>query len=181
MFEPVALPKFHRLINHGPCVLVSCGDGARANAAPVQWNMPVNDDPPLAAVALESDNFTSELVMKTREFVLNVPEAGLLPAIGVLGRRSGRDGDKVKDAGLTWGEGVRVKAPHLRECLGFIECRVRDAHDYGGVRLVVGDVLYAAADPEKFREGRFLPGVRTVHHLGGLVFALTGERVGPQG
>jgi flavin reductase (DIM6/NTAB) family NADH-FMN oxidoreductase RutF len=177
VFEPVPLPKVHRLINHGPCVIVTSGDDQRANAAPIQWNVPVNDDPPLLALALESDNYTSALVAKTGEFVVNVPEAALIPAIRVLGRRSGRQGDKIHDAGLTLEPGREVKTPHLRETLGFLECRVRDSREYDGVRLVVGQVVYAAADPAKFENGRLRPEVKTIHHLGGLVFAVTGERI----
>ncbi|HMU75501.1 MAG TPA: flavin reductase, partial [Elusimicrobiota bacterium] len=83
LFADVPLAEWARLINHGPCVIVTSGDAARANAAPAQWNMPVNDDPPVAGVALDGDNFTSELVQKTGEFVLNVPDESLLPAIKI--------------------------------------------------------------------------------------------------
>lgn len=178
-FSEVPLAKYARLINHGPCVIVTSGDSTRANAAPAQWNMPVNDDPPVAGVALDGDNFTSELVQKTGEFVLNVPDESLLPAIKILGSRSGRDGDKIVPAGLTLEAGRRVATPHLAEALAFIECKVRQIVEVDGVRLVLGDVQYAAASPDHFVENRWVPGVKTLHHLGGLVFALTGDRRSP--
>lgn len=177
MFETVALNKFHRLINHGPCVIVTTGDDQRANAAPVQWNMPLNDDPPLVVLALDADNFTCELAVKTGEFVLNVPEVSLIPAVRLLGRKSGRELDKIKEAGLSLEAGIKVKTPHLRECLGFIECKLRDFHEYDGVRSVVGEAIHAAAWPDKFKDGRYLPDAKTIHHMGGLVFAVTGERI----
>jgi len=137
----------------------------------------VNDDPPLVALALEMDNLTSELVQRTGEFALNVPEAHQVQAVMTLGRWSGRDGGKLKSAGVTLLPGVKIRTPHLKDCLGFIECRLRGAHEYDGVRLVVGEMVYAAADPKKFREGRYRPGAKTIHHLGGGVFAVTGKRI----
>lgn len=179
LFADVPLAKWARLINHGPCVIVTSGDAARANAAPAQWNMPVNDDPPVAALALDADNFTAALVAKTGEFVLNVPDAALLPALKILGSRSGRDGDKIGPTGLTLAPGRKVAVPHLAAALAFIECKVRRTVDVDGVRLILGDVLYAGASPAHFKDNRWLPGVQTVHHLGGMVFALTGERRSP--
>lgn len=175
-FAEVPLGKFARLINHGPCVIVTSGDSVRANAAPAQWNTPINDDPPVVAVALDGENFTSELIRKTGEFVLNVPDESLLPAVKILGSRSGRDGDKIAPAGLTLLAGHRIATPHLAEALAFIECKVRQTLEVDGVRLVLGDVQYAAASPEHFVGNRWVPGVNTFHHMGGGVFALTGDR-----
>lgn len=178
-FSPVPLTRAVRLINHGPCVIVSTGDAARANAAPVQWNVPVNDDPPVLAIALDAGNFTCELLLKTGEFVLNLPEAPMLQAVRALGLRSGREADKVPAAGLTWAPGVQVRTPHLLQAMAYLECRRRDVLDYEGVKLVIGDVVHAAARPERFPNHRLAADVQNLHHLGGGTFALTGERRSP--
>lgn len=104
-----------------------------------------------------------------------MPDESLLPAVKILGSRSGRDGDKIAPAGLTLLAGHRIATPHLAEALAFIECKVRQTLEVDGVRLVLGDVLHVVASPDHFKENRWIPGVKTLHHLGGLVFALTGE------
>jgi len=131
----VPLSRAVRLISHGPLVIVTTAHGGRVNAAPVQWNMPVNDDPPLVALALDAGHFTTQLLRQSREFVVNVPEASLIPAIQVLGGRSGRAGDKLGPAGVKTEPGRRLGTPHLRDGLGFLECRLRAIHVYNGVCL----------------------------------------------
>lgn len=173
---PVLLEKSLRLINHGPLAIVTTADGGRANAAPVQWNMPVNDDPPTVALALDAQNFTREMIRRTGEFVLNVPDPRLLPLVRAWGARSGRDGDKIAGAGAAVMPGERVSVPHLVEALGFLECRATRTVPLGGVDLVLGEVVFAAADPAYFVNHRWTEGVRTLHHLGGGDFVLSGER-----
>jgi flavin reductase (DIM6/NTAB) family NADH-FMN oxidoreductase RutF len=167
MFVPVLLSKCLRLINHGPVVMVTSGDGRRANAAPVQWNMPVNDDPPLVAVALEAGNFTCRLVLQSKKFVVNVPSRNQVETVKACGATSGHKVNKVQSVPLRLEPGTKVKTPHLADALGYLECRVHRVHPYGGVTLVVGSVAHAAADDRWFKDNRWAGVPPTLHHLGG--------------
>lgn len=173
---PVALGKCLRLINHGPLVIVTTAEGGRVNAAPVQWNMPVNDEPPTVALALDGKNFSRELIRRTGVFVMNVPDPRFLPAIQAWGSRSGWEGDKITEMGAAFLPGERVDVPHLADALGFLECRVTQTVAIEGVDLVLGEVVCAGADPRFFVDNRWADHVQTLHHLGGGTFALAGER-----
>ena len=173
---PVPLEKSLRLINHGPLVVVTTARAGRVNAAPVQWNVPVNDAPPTVALALDADNFTRALIEETGVFVLNVPDERLLPAVRAWGARSGRTGEKMRGAGAAWEPGVAVPVPHLTEALGYLECRRVKTVELPGVSLVLGEVVGAGADPSFFVDSRWADSVRTLHHLGGGTFAWAGER-----
>ncbi len=174
--SPVPLSKCLRFINHGPLVIVTTAREGRVNAAPVQWNTPVNDAPPTVALALDADNFTRALIEETGEFVLNVPDERLLPAVRLWGARSGRTDDKVRAAGAALEPGERVAVPHLREALAYLECRRVKTVDLPGVSLVLGEVVGAGADLSFFTDGQWAPHTRSLHHLGGGEFVLDGER-----
>lgn len=177
MHKEIPLNEFYRIINHGPCVIISSGDEKKSNIAPIAWKMPLNDDPPLAAIALAEDHYTTELIGETKTFVINVPDVKLLSALLGAGKVSGRDADKIKKFGVQMAKGEKIKTPHLAEAVGWIECEVLDRKVYDGVVLFVGKVLFAAADDAAF-DGCLDPSKRpTAHHLGGGWFALAEKRI----
>jgi flavin reductase (DIM6/NTAB) family NADH-FMN oxidoreductase RutF len=176
MLKEIPLAQFYRLINHGPCVLVSSGKGDTINVAPVAWTSPVNDEPPLVSISLADDHYTTELIRQTGEFVINVPSHNLMEQIISTGAVSGRKENKFRKNGLTPLPGTKVSAPGIKECIGFLECRVRDTRTYDGVTVITADVLRAVADDDVFDGTWISEKARTVHHLGGKFFAVIGKR-----
>ena len=175
-FKELPLEKHYHVINYGPCVIVTSGDGSRANAAPIAWVMPVNDEPALVAIAVADGHYTAELIKKTGEFVINVPDEKMLAALTGCGKVSGRNEDKIKKFNLALGGGKKVGVPHLEDSIGYLECRVKDAHPYDGVILFVATVQLAAVRPDLY-DGCIIPEkAKAVHHLGGSWFALTTKR-----
>ena len=176
MFKKIELRHFYRLISHGPCVLVTSGDNDKSNIAPMAWITPVNSEPPLVGIPLPDNHYTTELINARKEFAINIPGNGLIDAIMYTGKASGRSENKFKMSGLTPESGILIATPHIKECAGFIECRVKDRHLYNGMTLFIADVLYAAADDELFDESWITERVKTIHHLGGSYFAVIGKR-----
>jgi flavin reductase (DIM6/NTAB) family NADH-FMN oxidoreductase RutF len=177
MFKEIKAGGFYHLINHGPCILVTSGKGEKINVASVAWSMPVNDEPPMLAVALAENHYTSELIEQTGEFAVNVPGENLLPALMTCGSISGRKADKFKKAGITPAAGNKIATPHIAECVGFVECKVRETHRLDGVLLVIGNVVYAAAEDSVYDEYWISEKAKTVHHLGGKYFMISGKRI----
>ena len=176
MFKNVPLEKFYRLINHGPCVLITSGTKDNPNLAPIAWNMPLNDEPPMVAVAIAETHYTAELINKTGEIVINVVSEDLLPAIKHCGGVSGRKEDKIKELGLKTLPGNKVYVPHLEKAAAFLECNVIEKHSYDGVVLFIGKVLYSAAQDDLFDDYWITEKAKVVHHLGGNYFACLGKR-----
>jgi flavin reductase (DIM6/NTAB) family NADH-FMN oxidoreductase RutF len=175
MFKEIPLGKSYRLINHGPCVLVSSGNGEKANIAPVAWTTPVNDEPPLVGMPLADEHYTTELINRFNQFVINIPNEELLPAIMHTGKASGRNENKFTAAGLTAVPGVKIDTPHIGECIGFLECTVRERHLLSGVTLFIAEIVHAQADDAVFDECWIAEKAKTVHHLGGAYFATIGK------
>lgn len=176
MLKKIGLNHFYRLINHGPCVLVTSGDSEKNNIAPVAWLTPVNDEPPLLGMPLAESHYTTELINARNEFAVNIPGNDLIDAIMYAGKSSGRSEDKFKMSGLTPEKGITIATPHIKECGGFIECRVKDRHSYDGVTLFIAEVLHAAADGRLFDDCWITEKAKTIHHLGGSCFAVIGKR-----
>jgi flavin reductase (DIM6/NTAB) family NADH-FMN oxidoreductase RutF len=94
---------------------------------------------------------------------------------------SGRDHDKLADAGLTVEHASVVAAPIISEFPYALECRVSHVVEIGAYRLVVGEVLESHADENVLNaEGTgvdiealdplvYIAGAREYRSLGGKV------------
>ena len=177
MRVPVELAKSYRLINHGPIVLVTAAAGGRDNVMPAAWVMPIDFAPPLVAAVLAEESFTRELVDASGELALSIPPASMLDALYEAGQVSGRDVDKWARVGFERLPASRVSAPLVDGCLGWLECRVVD-RSLSETDLFVCETVAASAEDSVFQDGAWRfgePDRRTVHHLSGGMFFLTGE------
>ncbi len=177
---PVALHHAYRLLNPGPVVLVSVGDGADDNLFSVTWCMPARKDPPMVALVSGKRHHSWDFISRTGELGINIPDASLADAVLGCGSVSGRrEADKFSRFGLTRMASQRLKLPLVAECVAHLECRVSQVHDMGASALVVAQVIAASAVGEHFVEGNwsFDKGLRLLHHLSGPRFAVSPEVV----
>jgi len=181
MFKKLPLEKFYHLINHGPCVIISSGGKNRTNIAPIAWVMPLNDEPPLVAVAIAESHYTVKLIEEEGgEFVINVPDVKLLSSLIGAGKISGHQIDKIKKFKPSLEDSVKIHTPHLKDSLGWIECKVVDKKNYDGVILFVGKVLYCAIEESVYKEGEGFEPLATrptAHHLSGKWFGVITQKI----
>ena len=183
----VSLPKAHRLLNHGPTVLVSAAHGGRANVMAAAWTMPLDFEPPKVLAVIAAGTFTRELIDASGEFALNVPPVALVRATVGVGSESGREhADKFARHGLSTFTAEKIAAPLVAGCVAWLECRVlrddrytRNERDHD---LFIAEVVAAHADPRVFSEGRWHferapEELRTVHHVAGGHFYVIGSPV----
>lgn len=163
----------YHLINHGPCNLITSGDGTRQNVAPINWTMPVNNDPPLMLTIVEEGIFTETLIKASGEFVINVVGESLAEKTLACGKCHGDQINKFEKFQLTPMLSKQVKPPYLKESLAHIECRLIGQHPYDGVIIFVGKVLHAEVE-EEYWDGKSIIAekAKTIHHLTGGTFAI---------
>jgi len=123
-----------------PCV-------TNARVAPVAWTTPVNDDPPLAAICVAQTHYTTKLIKKTGEFVINIPDKNMVEAADFCGVRSGRDVDKFKHLGLTKVQADNVNCAMIEEAPISIECVGKDTIPLGSHDMFLAEVV--AVDVER--------------------------------
>jgi flavin reductase (DIM6/NTAB) family NADH-FMN oxidoreductase RutF len=162
--------EFYHLINHGPCVLITSGNKEIRNIAPIAWLTPINDDPPLVGICVASSHYTSELIDKYKEFVINIPSVDLLDVVKTTGKFSGREKDKFKVVKVTPEDGIKVSIVHIKECIGFIEVKVIETKEYDGVKLYIGKVLHCEVEDSLYNKYLDTKKAKTIHHIGGEKF-----------
>jgi flavin reductase (DIM6/NTAB) family NADH-FMN oxidoreductase RutF len=171
-FKSIPITSANRLINHGPTVLITTRDKEKNNIMTAAWQMPVSFKPVLVAVSIGHERFSHEIILKSREFVINVPHLGMIKEVLCCGTQSGRDIDKFEVCKLTPVKAQKVKAPLINECIGNIECKLHSIHEAGDHTIFVGEVV-AASVKEGIFDGYLkvdLDQAKTLHHLGGKVF-----------
>lgn len=164
----------YHLINHGPCNLITTCSGSRQNVAPINWTMPLNNDPAQMLTVIEKGIFTETLIKASGEFVINVVGEPLAEKVMACGKCHGNTVNKFEKFGLTPVKSAIVKAPRLKESLAHIECKLIGQHPYGSVSIFVGEVLHAEVE-EEFWTGKSLAveKARTLHHVTGGTFAIS--------
>ncbi len=87
---------------------------------------------------------THPILMKTRDFVLNIPDESLRDKVtrcGQLSRAKDPKVDKFKEAGFTAGKSVKINSPHIVECPISYECILNDVYQMGSHDLFIGEVV----------------------------------------
>jgi flavin reductase (DIM6/NTAB) family NADH-FMN oxidoreductase RutF len=162
---PVA--EVRRFLEPGPVVLVSSAYGGETNIMTMGWHMVMEFSPSLVARMITSANHSFELIRKSRECVINVPEATLADAVVGIGNCSGADVDKFARFGLTARPAAMVAAPLIAECFANLECRLHDAVLVRKYNVFIWEVVkaHAPAAPKY---------PRTMHYRGAGMFMLSG-------
>jgi flavin reductase (DIM6/NTAB) family NADH-FMN oxidoreductase RutF len=133
-----------------PLALVSCGDQPKNhNIITIAWAGTICSEPPMAYISVRPSRYSHELIKKTGEFVINLPNVKLARATDYCGVKSGREVNKFSQLKLTPLQANQVKAPLIDECPLNIECRVTEIKSLGSHDMFMAQVLAIHAD-EKY-------------------------------
>lgn len=140
-----------------PAVLVTCSDGkGNDNVLTVAWTGTVCTNPAMAYISVRPERHSYNMIKNTGEFVINLTTEDLAFATDYCGVKSGKDEDKFAACKLTKETAINVGAPLIKESPVNIECRVREAREYGSHTMFVADVLCVHADEDYMDEtGKF--------------------------
>jgi flavin reductase (DIM6/NTAB) family NADH-FMN oxidoreductase RutF len=135
------------------------------------WHMVMMDGPPsLVGCFIWDQNFSYELVRRSKECVINVPTVELGKTVVGIGNYHGPKPDKFEKFGLTAAKGTKVGAPLIAECFANFECKLVDASLIKRYSLFVFEVVKAhVATSPKFPT--------TMHYRGDGLFMIAGPTV----
>jgi len=123
-FDDICVRFRHLWAKHS--MLLTAGDFDRGefNTMAVGWgSFGELWENPLAIVVVRPQRYTYEFMEQYDTFTLTALPAKLRPAVMLLGTKSGRDGYKIAEAGLTPIASTKVAAPGFEEAELIIECR----------------------------------------------------------
>ena len=181
----VDLKHAHRLINHGPTVLVGSAHAGRTNVMAAAWAMPLDFETPKIAVVIDKATLTRELVDASGVLSLCVPCVAMKDLVMAAGGMSGKNHpDKLTRCHITTQTAPQTGVPLVDGCIAQMECRVlpATAHVAGLHDLILAEVLGAWADERVFSQGHWhfedaAPELRSLHHVAGGNFYAIGEPV----
>ncbi len=114
-------------------------------------------DRPRVLVQIYKENYSHDLIYRSRAFALNFLRQDQLQLIKDFVFVSGADRDKL--AGVEYAAKV-TGSPVLQDCLGYLDCRVVNAMDGGDMTCFLAEVLDGYFDPDAepltWREARRL-------------------------
>jgi len=159
-----------RFLEPGPVVLVSSAWKGETDIMTMGWHMIMGEDPSLVGCFIWGENRSFDIIRKSRECVINIPEVHLAKTTVEIGNCSGRDVDKFEEFDLTSVESQSINAPSIKECFANFECTLFDARLIDQYNLFIFEVVkaYAAKSP-KFP--------KTLHYRGDGLFMISGETV----
>jgi flavin reductase (DIM6/NTAB) family NADH-FMN oxidoreductase RutF len=138
-----------------PPVLVSCQDAGQANIITLGWCGVASSDPPIIGVGIRPERYSYDIIKRSGEFVVNIPQASQVELVDFCGTISGRDADKFARCGFTALPGQSVQAPLIAECPVNLECRVVQELSLGSHDLFLGEVLAVHYDEQCAVDHRF--------------------------
>ncbi|TDB68938.1 flavin reductase family protein [Arundinibacter roseus] len=130
--------KLLKFKNYDVHSITTIGATGVLNANIATWVMQVAMGGKMLCVALYKIDYTLELVQQTGILNVNLLAEDQTRLIARLGRKSGRQTDKLKTVPYATDE---RGCPYLTEAIGYAQCRVVSYTDAGDHLLVVCEVL----------------------------------------
>ncbi|MCA9444011.1 MAG: flavin reductase family protein [Candidatus Omnitrophica bacterium] len=155
-----------RMINDGSVSLLSTRREGKTNVSTVSWQMPLSQDPPMLGISLTPSCLSNELLRESGEFVLSIPDASLIAETHYCGTHRGDSEDKVRSMQFRTMRARKVIPLLVTNCIGHLECAVRDVYPFGD-RLFYASRVVAALVEEDYFDNGWNENAQTLHHLGG--------------
>lgn len=97
-----------------------------------------NLSPSQVGAAIASDSHTYANILRTREFVINVPGADLVKTLAILASDIPPERSELDEAGLTVKKGIVLETPAIAECAAAVEFRFEREVPIGLHRFMIG-------------------------------------------
>lgn len=134
-----------------PVVLVSCKHSGQANLITIAWVGTICSDPPMVSISIRPSRLSYQMIMESKEFVINLVDKKLLKAADYCGVKSGRDTDKFIDCHLTAVEAAGLsQAPAIAESPLSLSCRLNQVVKLGSHDCFIAEIVSVEAKEELF-------------------------------
>jgi flavin reductase (DIM6/NTAB) family NADH-FMN oxidoreductase RutF len=101
----------------------------------------------------------------------------LFPQVIKCGTTSGKDVDKFELTKLTPINSKKLQTPKIKECIGWLECKLVNSVECGDHTLFVGEVIHAEVEQSFFKNKYWnISQTKLIHHLGGNFFISSSDK-----
>jgi flavin reductase (DIM6/NTAB) family NADH-FMN oxidoreductase RutF len=137
-------------------LLTTVNKNGKTNIITVDWVSVISRNPPIICAAISPKRYSHDLILSSKEFIINVPDMSMLDKTFICGSTSGKNFNKFSRLSLKKSNSKTLKTSIIEDCVAFIECKVVDYKDYGDHKLFIGEVKASYAN-EKFLKDDFKP------------------------
>ena len=131
-----------------PALLVVVKTGPQsANVLTVAWAGIVAGDPPMMALEIGQNHYSTPFIEREGSFTVNVPRADMAVPVDYCGLVSGsRDPNKPATCGWTLLPATHIGSPLIAECPLNFECRIERKVEAGAGYFYLVEILETHAD-----------------------------------
>lgn len=97
-------------------------------------------DPPMLMVGIVPSRYSYHMIKENGCFVAHLVDASQTELFNCCGRKSGKDGNKLKESGVALTNGEKVNAAIIDACPVAIECTVVDSIMTGSHEMFIGKI-----------------------------------------
>jgi len=112
--------------------------GEKLNGMSAAWISRAAEQPFLVMVSVYKENYSHDLIKKSRAFAVNYLKDGQQNLAIHFGKQSGRGVDKFLKVSYFMDQ---TGAPILKDCLAYLDCRVLEELGSGDHTIFLGEVL----------------------------------------
>jgi flavin reductase (DIM6/NTAB) family NADH-FMN oxidoreductase RutF len=167
--KPISISDFRVKIHHlldDQWLLLTSGDFEKRhfNTMTISWgSLGIMWGRPFAQVVVRPTRYTYQFMNQYDTFTLCAFPAEHRPALQLLGTKSGRDGDKIAESGLSPIASTQVAAPSFAEAELIIECQKIYWQDMEPAQFLDASIekVYAARDYHRIYFGEIVALVGT--------------------
>ena len=123
MKKTYPLSKVYQLIEPGPVIMVTTVYKEKTNIMTMAWHMMIEFEPPLIGCVISDQNYSFELLKKSKECAINIPTVELASKIVGVGNCTGAKIDKFKKFNFSKKVASKIKTPLIEECYANLECK----------------------------------------------------------
>lgn len=168
--KSLQLSKVYSLLESGPVILVTTALKEKSNIMAMSWHTMIDFEPPLVGFVMSDQNYSFELLKKSKECVINIPTVEIAEKVVGCGNTHGSKVNKFEKFDLSPEPASIVGAPLIEECYANLECRVVDTKMVAKYGFFIVEVVKAWIDPQTKDPA-------TIHHIGKENFMIAGERI----
>jgi len=144
--------KFFQFFYPYTVALVGAKSGEKINFMSCAWHSALSFNPPLFGVLISKKRLTHSLISEAGEFSVNFLSNDQARIAAIMGRKSGREVDKIQLAGVHLAEPAVIQSPLIAEAYAALECRLVECRPYGDHDLFVGQVVAVQIESGSFNQ-----------------------------
>jgi len=116
------------------------------NPITLGWTMIVSGDPPMMAVAIGKTRYSLEAIRSAGEFVIAFPSESQAAETMLYGTKSGRDTDKLAEAGAKTSPAAKIDCILLDDAVANFECKLDGELASGDHFILTGEIICSHAN-----------------------------------